>query len=123
MSLLGFRGSRLFNTFAKLCRRHSPAAFYAVKRRAQSYGKTGIFGENRVGFVKSQCFRKAAAKSLAEVQRATQKHNGPADSSALCKTGNCLVYHSLIYTCRYVLFARALIEQRLYIGFRKNAAS
>ena len=106
----------------EFCKRHR--LFRARReRRADAHEAGRVFGEHGVFVVEVQRLFERFPQSLDEVQRSAQKEHLALDAPALRQARNGLVDDRLKDARRNVLFARALVEQRLDVRFGEHAAA
>ena len=94
-----------------------------IARRADRDKHIGVVRENRGFLGQMQRLHKALAQPLEEEQRPAEEQHLALDLTPLRKTCDGLTDHRLENARRDILLTRALIEQRLDIGFGKHAAA
>lgn len=103
--------------------RENFSMFGGVERRAGRHRVARIFRKDGVRPGKLQRFGKCALKPFAVIERAAEKQDLAADALALRKTRDGLIDDRFINAHGQIAFFRALIQERLDIGFGEYAAA
>ncbi len=90
---------------------------------AAGHEQVRVVGHDAVLFVQLERFVEALAQFGKVLQRPAEEGHVAADGPPACQAGYGLRDHRLEDGCGDVLLARALVQQRLHVGFREHAAA
>ena len=128
MNFTEFCPHKIFKVFAEFRNRRkflSVTADSSVRTESRTccHKQLGIFWNDNFIVFEFKRFDKAAAKLIHKVKRSAKKSNVSADWLSAGKTGNRLVYYSLINGSCNILTARTFVYKRLNVRLCKNTAA